>query len=186
MSFITIGLLAIALAMDCFAVSVSMGIVLRRFEWRPIMTASFLFGLFQGLMPIIGWLLCINLESYIKDFDHWIAFILLSFIGGKMLVEAFSGSEEQKVLNPHSLRTLFMLAIATSIDALAVGVSFSVLGGNIYLSSAIIAVVAFAFSVVGAIIGIKMGNFCGAKSEIIGGLILVGIGVKILVEHLSV
>ena len=185
-----IWLLAVALAMDCFAVSIANGIVLKRFQWRPVLTMAFAFGLFQALMPLIGWLCANTFSHLIEDVDHWIAFAILAFLGGRMIVESFKGEECEHKLNPKSLKTVFTMAVATSIDALAVGFSFAFLGINDYMSIlspiGIIGLVSFLMSFVGLLFGIQ----CGCKyahrlkAELWGGIILVAIGVKILIEHL--
>ncbi|MBP5425015.1 MAG: manganese efflux pump [Prevotella sp.] len=187
MSFLEIVLLAIALAMDCFAVSVTSGFILRKLQWRTILIMALLFGFFQGAMPCIGWAATSYFDSYIRHIDHWIAFLLLAFIGGKMIYDGFKGEEEPH-FNPHSFRTLVSLAIATSIDALAVGISFGCLGmstfGSILLPVGIIGAVSFLFTIGGCLIGIFLGKRFHLPVEQIGGLILIGIGVKILIEHL--
>ncbi|MBO4444136.1 MAG: manganese efflux pump [Bacteroidaceae bacterium] len=187
MTLLEIILLAIALAMDCFAVSVTSGFILRKVRWRPILLMALLFGLFQGAMPCIGWAATNYFDRYIRDVDHWIAFLLLAFIGSKMLYDGFKGEEESH-FNPHSLRTLVGLAVATSIDALAVGISFGCLGMNtfssILLPVIIIGAVSSLFSLGGSFIGIFLGRKFHLPVEQIGGLILIGIGIKILIEHL--
>lgn len=170
--------------MDSLAVSVSGGIVMRPFSLRQSLRLAFTMGAFQSGMTLLGWALGVGFSSYITAYDHWIAFILLAFLGGKMIYEAFSGGEESAV-SSFSLRTLVTLGVATSIDALAVGVSMAFLQTGIGLPSLIIGVVAFALSLAGVWGGYRFGRIKGVNVELVGGLILIGIGVKILVEHLS-
>ena len=179
----TLIFIAIALAMDSFAVSITAGSVLKRFHFKAMGKISFLFALFQGAMPVIGWFAGNSFEEYISDYDHWIAFVLLSAIGGKMIYEAFWGDNNTPYLDPHCFKKMATLAIATSIDAFVLGVSFSILDVNIIFPAFIIGLVTFIFSFAGLTIGIKVGNAFGSKVEIIGGLILIAIGVKVLLEH---
>jgi len=169
--------------MDSFAVSISTGSVLRKFHFKAMGKISFLFALFQGAMPVIGWYAGESFEEYIRDYDHWVAFILLTVIGGKMIYEAFWGEEDTPYLDPYSFRKMATLAVATSIDAFAIGISFSVLNLQIIGPALIIGLVTFIFSFGGLTIGIKLGRAFGSKVELIGGLILIFIGVKILLEH---
>ncbi len=179
----TLILIAIALAMDSFAVSISTGSVLKQFHFKAMGKISFLFALFQGAMPVIGWYAGESFEEYIRDYDHWVAFVLLTVIGGKMIYESIWGEEETQYLDPYSFRKMATLAIATSIDAFAIGISFSVLNLEIVFPALIIGLVTFLFSFAGLTIGIKLGKAFGSKVELIGGLILIFIGVKILLEH---
>ncbi len=183
MTLLTLILIAIALAMDSFAVSITIGSVLKRFQFKAMGKISFLFALFQGALPIVGWIAGNSFEEYIKDYDHWIAFVLLSAIGGKMIYEAFFGEKEISFIDPFSFKKMAILAIATSIDALALGISFSILDVNILYPAILIGLITFVFSFAGLTIGIKVGNTFGSKVEIIGGLTLIFIGVKILLEH---
>lgn len=189
MSLIEILVLAIALAMDCFAVSIASGIVLKRLQWSTFLTMAFFFGLFQGGMPLIGWALTKWTSGYIEEWDHWIAFILLSIIGGKMIYEYFSTTDEERHFSPTRITMILTLAIATSIDALAVGISFACLGITtfhaILLPIIIIGIVSFLFSVLGCTIGAIMGKRFKIPTELIGGFLLIAIGVKILIEHLN-
>ena len=135
MSIPELWLLAVALAMDCFTVSIVFGVLLRKIEWRTILVVAFLFGLFQAMMPLAGWFATNSFSSLIEDYDHWIAFGLLAFLGGRMIKESFSDDEEEeeaeaKHINPRKLKTQLVFAVATSIDALAVGISFTCLGFN--------------------------------------------------------
>ena len=183
MTLLTLIFIAVALAMDSFAVSITTGSVLRKFHFKAMGKISFLFALFQGAMPVIGWYAGESFEEYIRDYDHWVAFFLLTFIGGKMIYESVWGEEETPYLDPYSFRKMATLAIATSIDAFAIGISFSVLNIEIAFPALIIGLVTFIFSFAGLTIGIKLGRAFGSKVELIGGLILIFIGVKILLEH---
>ena len=127
MSALKIWFLALGLAMDCFAVSIASGIILKKFRWRTILTMAFFFGLFQGVMPLIGWLCASSFSHLIKEIDHWFAFTILAILGGKMVYESFK-HEDERDFNPASLKVIITMAIATSIDALAIGVSFAFLG----------------------------------------------------------
>lgn len=191
-------LIAVGLSMDAFAVSVTSGMCVKDLRYRESLRAALFFGLFQFGMPIIGWALSLFFKSYIGGFDHWIAFILLAFIGGKMAYEALSELIKRKrggtaaVCDLDSMKsggiknlgTLTLLALATSIDALAVGISLAVLGQNVFISAGVIGVVTFCLSVAGVALGRRLGSWLGEWAEILGGLILVGIGLKILLEHL--
>ncbi|MDD6213961.1 MAG: manganese efflux pump MntP family protein [Firmicutes bacterium] len=182
---ISVFLIAIGLAMDAFSVAVTDGIVIGRVKARQAIKIGLFFGVFQFFMPCIGFLLGTAFARYIKAFDHWVAFILLVFVGGKMIFEALTEKDEaEAVKDPLSNKTLTVLAIATSIDALAVGVTFATVEIPLFAAAAIIGVVAFVLSFAGVYIGSKCGNLFGNKAEIAGGVVLVGIGVKILVEHL--
>jgi putative Mn2+ efflux pump MntP len=187
MSLLDIILLAIALAMDCFTVSIVSGVLAR--DLRPLRMAL-LFGLFQALMPLIGWAGISFFSGYLEAVDHWIAFSMLAFIGGRMVWESF-GPDEEHHFNPRRLRTQLLLAVATSIDALAVGISFACTGYNnlslLTLPLVIIGLVSLLFSLIGYQLGRRFGKMIARrlKPELLGGLILIGIGVKILITHLS-
>jgi putative Mn2+ efflux pump MntP len=191
MNLLDIILLAIALAMDCFTVSIVSGIILQNHGDRGpvIFRMAFLFGLFQALMPLLGWLGISRFQTYMEAYDHWIAFGLLAFIGGKMIWESF-GDEEQQHFNPSRLRTQLLLAIATSIDALAVGISFACTGytalSQLTLPLLIIGLVSFLFSITGYHLGRRFGKSITRrlKPELIGGVILILIGLKVLLSHL--
>ena len=185
MNLFEITILAIALAMDCLTVSIVSGIILREKSWKVILRMGFLFGFFQAMMPCIGWLGISSFAEAIEVYDHWIAFALLTFLGANMIREAFKPEEEHH-FNPARLATQLTLAVATSIDALAVGVSFAFIQVKLWSSVLIIGLTTFVFSV----LGVKIGNVFGSKYEksagIIGGIILILIGLKILLEHLGV
>lgn len=189
MSEIEIWLLAVSLAIDCFTVSVTSGIILKNVYWRTFLTIGIFFGVFQAAMPFIGWICTKSFYQYIEAYDHWIAFALLSFIGIKMIREFFNKDEEQSSFNPQKLTVITTLAIATSIDALAVGISLTLTGFNtmyslVYPLTAI-GVTSFVLSVTGCLIGVFFGRKFKLRMELPGGLILIGIGIKILIEHLS-
>lgn len=184
-------LIALALAMDCFAVSVVCGVIIQRFEGRIAFTLAFLFGLYQALMPLLGWALTKSFSAYIEAYDHWVAFGMLALIGGKMIADSFKEEEEQRSVNPRDFRTQVLLAVATSIDALAVGITYACTGyetlGQMALPLVIIGIVSFGMSLLGFGLGIRFGEIINRKvrPELLGGIILIGIGVRILIEHLG-
>lgn len=202
MNLLDIILLAVALAMDCFTVSIISGVI-DHGDWHndsseakirvpvPViyLRMAFLFGLFQALMPLLGWLGISHFQAYMEAYDHWIAFGLLGFIGGKMIWESF-GDEEDQHFNPSKLRTQLLLAVATSIDALAIGISFACTGftmlSQLTMPLLIIGLVSFLFSIVGYHLGRRFGKAITRrlKPELFGGIILVLIGLKILLSHL--
>ena len=183
-------LLSVALAMDCFTVSTMSGVILRRPAGGAILRMAFLFGLFQALMPLVGWLGTAHFSHYLEAVDHWIAFGLLAFIGGKMVWESFANDEEHQSFNPLSVRTQLLLAVATSIDALAVGISMACLGynriGQLTVPLLLIGSVSTVFSLVGYWLGVRFGRSIARrfKPGLLGGLVLLFIGVKVLVSHL--
>ena len=182
MGIISILLIAVGLAMDSLAVSISGGIVMRPFCMRQSLRLALTMGIFQGGMTLLGWLMGVSFSSYITAFDHWIAFILLGFLGGKMIYDSFG--EEETTISSFSTKTLLTLGVATSIDALAVGVSMAFLKTSIYFPAFIIGFVTFALSLIGVISGYRFGKIKGINVELFGGIILIAIGVKILIEHL--
>jgi len=185
MSLTTIIFLALALAMDAFAVSITSGITIVKMHLRHALRIAAFFGFFQAAMPIIGWSLGRFAADKIQAYDHWIAFGLLSIIGGKMIYESFVlDSENEKPRDPLNVFILFTLAIATSIDAAAVGISMSLLKVQIIFPSVIIGVITFFVSLAGTWLGSQFGDLFGEKIEIAGGIVLIGIGCKILIEHL--
>lgn len=183
MTFASITWIAVALSMDAFAVAVASGFTIKKMRVHHALRMALFFGGFQAIMPIIGWTAGRTISGYISGFDHWIAFGLLSIAGAKMIYESFKLKEE-RTIDPRKLTILFALAIATSIDALAVGVSLSFLDVNVVEPAIIIGVITFLFSFAGVYIGKKFGHVFESKIEILGGVILIAIGVKILVEHL--
>lgn len=190
MTGLEIWLLAIGLAMDCFAVSIASGIILKRVRMRPMLIMALAFGFFQALMPLHGWIGASFFSHLIENIDHWIAFAILAFLGGRMVLESFKDEDCRHEFDPTSLKVVSALAVATSIDALAVGVSFAFLGvrsfSSILPSIGIIGFVSFALSFVGLMFGIRFG--CGIarklRAELWGGVILIIICTKILIEHL--
>lgn len=177
-------LLAVALSMDAFAVSIGLGSKKFHAPLPLAIKAGLYFGLFQGLMPVFGYFAGVGFLGYIEQIDHWVAFILLALIGGKMVYESFSeeiGEDLAKVTN----RMMLLLAIATSIDALAAGFTLSFFDLSPLISVILIGVTTFLFSFVGVYIGVTSGTYLESKAEFLGGLILIGIGSKILVEHLG-
>ena len=182
MGIISILLIAVGLAMDSLAVSISGGLFMRPFCMRQSLRLALTMGIFQGGMTLLGWLMGVSFSSYITAFDHWIAFILLGFLGGKMIYESFG--EEETTISSFSTKTLLTLGVATSIDALAVGVSMAFLKTSIYFPAFIIGFVTFALSLIGVISGYRFGKIKGINVELFGGIILIAIGVKILIEHL--
>lgn len=189
MNHLEVWLMALALAMDCFAVSIASGIIFKRVVWRPMLVMALLFGLFQALNPLLGWWGTMLFHGIIEAVDHWVAFAILVFLGGRMVLESFK-DEEDKRFNPRSYKVIFTLAIATSIDALAVGVSFSCMGytslSSLSYPLVSIGLVSFVMSLLGLGLGLCFGKGFARrlKAELFGGIILVGIGVKVLLEHL--
>lgn len=177
-------MIAVSLAMDAFAVSISNGVSVKGFGKKDAVRQGLYFGGFQFLMPVIGWLLGSSVKAYIEAVDHWIAFFLLAVIGGNMIRESFSGEQEGQTGTELTARVLLLQAVATSIDALAVGISFAILDVGIVQAGLIIGVVSFALAFLGGILGKGLGNFLQAKATFAGGVVLILIGGKILVEHL--
>lgn len=170
--------------MDAFAVSVTSGLAIHRLRMRHALKIAFFFGGFQALMPLIGWLAGIGLREMISAIDHWIAFALLIFVGGKMIYESTFMDEDKELADPLKLYVLLMLSVATSIDALAVGLSLSLLNIEIISPAVVIGSVTFCLSFLGVYIGDQFGHFFERKIEVVGGLILLAIGFNILFEHL--
>jgi putative Mn2+ efflux pump MntP len=187
MGWISLLALASALAMDAFAVAVVTGLVLKLVTRRHVFRLAFHFGLFQFLMPLLGWLGGTLVHRYVSEADHWIAFGLLVLVGSKMLREGVCGREGKSALSndPTSGWSLVVLSVATSIDALAVGLSLAMVGSTIVVPAIVIGIVAASFTTLGMIIGRKLNSVWGSRVEVVGGLILIGIGLKILIEHLS-
>ncbi|MFC1502172.1 manganese efflux pump MntP family protein [bacterium] len=184
MNFLTIVVIAIGLAMDAFAVSVASGFAIRELRIRHALRIAVFFGVFQAVMPIIGWLAGLSLRDWIIHVDHWIAFGLLGFIGIKMIVESSRLDPTRKKTDPLKLIVLLILAVATSIDALVVGLTFAILQVSIFIPILVIGLITFCLSFTGVYIGDHFGHFFERKIEIAGGVILIGIGIKILIEHL--
>ena len=197
MDFWSLILIALGLAMDAFAVSVTNGVTAKNFTKKTAFLCALCYGLCQFLMPLIGWALGTGAYNLISSFDHWIAFGLLAFIGGKMLLDAIKemkeGCCESGGGTELTFKLVFMQGIATSIDALAVGISFAALGvksslelscANIWIACSIIGIIAFVLPFIGGFLGKKIGCFLKNKAGLVGGLVLIGIGVKILLEHI--
>lgn len=188
--FIELFLLGIGLAMDAFAVSVCKGLGMRRLNKKQTLIIGLYLGGFQALMPLIGWLLGSQFQKYITSIDHWIAFILLGFIGGKMMIEAIREWNEEETVDvidaPLDHKNMLVLAVATSIDALAVGITFAFLDTPIIEAITIIGITTMIISIIGVVVGNFFGSRYKSKAEFIGGLILVLLGLKILLEHLGI
>ncbi|MBR5036025.1 MAG: manganese efflux pump, partial [Prevotella sp.] len=189
MSFFDILLLSVALAMDCFTVSIVSGTIISPPRGTVVVRLSILFGLFQALMPLLGWLGTTWLAEYIEAYDHWVAFGMLAFLGGRMIRDAFRPEEEHH-FDPKNWWTGIVLAVATSIDALAVGISLAMTGyqtlSSLLLPLVAIGIGSFLFSVLGHLLGIRFGAGIRRRlrPELLGGIILIGIGVKILLTHM--
>lgn len=188
--FIELFLLGIGLAMDAFAVSVCKGLGMRRLNKKQALIIGLYFGGFQALMPLIGWLIGSQFQKYITSIDHWIAFILLGFIGGKMMIEAIREWNEEETVEvmdaPLDHKNMLVLAVATSIDALAVGITFAFLDTPIIEAITIIGITTMVISIIGVVVGNFFGSRYKSKAEFVGGLILVLLGLKILLEHLGI
>ena len=184
MDYITIFFIAVSLAMDAFAVSIANGACVTNFCKKNAVQQGLYFGGFQFLMPLLGWLLGTSVKNYIEAVDHWIAFGLLALIGGNMILESIKKQEEEiECTVVLTTKNLILQAIATSIDALAVGISFAILDVHIVAAAAIIGIVAFIISYIGGILGTGLGQFLEKKTTFVGGLVLIAIGLKIVFEH---
>lgn len=177
--------ISISLAMDAFAVSICKGLSMNKLDWKKAFIIALYFGAFQALMPVIGYFLGATFSDFVTSIDHWIAFILLAIIGGNMIKESFDNEEEKRNDNV-DFKTMIVLAIATSIDALAIGVTFAFLKTSIILPVVCIGVITFLMSLLGVKIGNKFGDKFQNKAELLGGIILILIGLKILLEHLGI
>ena len=184
MGLFEIILIAIGLSMDAFAVSITLGLSVKKIGMKEILIPCIYFGLFQAVMPLIGYFAGMSFADKIQNIDHWIAFVLLGIIGGKMIKESFSKEETKVNGSPFQFTKMLLLAIATSIDALAVGITFAFFEVNIYKSVIIIGLTTFFISAGGVKIGGIFGAKFKSKAEFLGGVILIILGVKILVEHL--
>ena len=183
MSLIEIILLGISLSMDAFAVSIATGISLKDLRFRHAAKVGLFFGGFQFLMPVIGYFGAVSFRDYITEYDHWLAFFLLLYLGINMIREA---NEACHVKKDYSVKEMAVLAIATSIDALAVGISLAFLNTDIWSASILIGVVTFAIAAFGGLAGFKLGAMAGKRADVAGGLVLIFIGVKILLEHTGI
>ncbi|MDD4922307.1 MAG: manganese efflux pump MntP family protein [Bacteroidales bacterium] len=185
MKLLDIILIAIGLAMDCFVVSIACGMAMKKIKFWPTFRIAFFFGFFQAMMPLIGWLVGSRFKIYVENFDHWIAFFILLLLGIRMIYENFKEQHpNKKRLNPYKLSVITTLAIATSIDALAVGFTFAFLKTNLWLSIFIIGITSLLISIFGVFFGHRY--FCrfNIPAELLGGVVLIGIGTKILLQHL--
>lgn len=189
MDLFSIIIIGIGLAMDCFAVSISQGMCAEELKFKPALKMGLLFGIFQGLMPIIGFMIGKSFQSLIKDIDHWIAFVILSIIGIKMIYESIAGKKEEEdknICSPNRFKfsILLTLALATSIDALATGFIFVSFPSKIWVATSIIGAISFILTMIGVKFGHVFGKKLQLNFELLGGVILILIGVKILIEHL--
>ena len=189
MNQLDIWFLAVALATDCFTVSIACGIIVKRMEWGITLRMALLFGMFQALMPLLGWFGISNFSHYLEEVDHWIAFGLLAFLGGRMIRDAFLPVEDHS-MNPRRFKTQFLLGVATSIDALAIGIPFACMGfkqvSSLDYPLFVIGIVAFISTIIGMWLGVRFGKPLERrlKPELLGGIILIIIGVKVLISHL--
>lgn len=186
MDLLTVFVLAVGLSMDSFAVSISCGLAEQKVSFLHAMKISFAFAFFQGALPLLGWLMGTEVKVFVESIDHWIAFFLLAYLGGKMIYESLRRDSDDKVSDIYSFRHIMTLSIATSIDALVVGFSYAMAeSGKIFSGVLIIGAVTFFFAMLGIRIGKDVGDKLGPKVELLGGIILIGIGLKILIEHLG-
>jgi len=184
MELLSISLVALGLSADCFAVALSASVTNRNLSRTAALRVTAAFGFFQALMPLLGWLAGRTIVDFIASFDHWLAFGLLAFVGGKMLWEAFHHEEDEKPRDISRGLMLLTLSVATSLDALAVGLAFAFEDVNIWLAIPVIGAVSFVVAGIGFLLGKKVGEVFGKRAEIIGGIILIGIGIRILLSHL--
>lgn len=187
--FIELFLIGVGLSMDAFAVSVCKGLAMEKINKKQAVVIGLYFGGFQALMPLLGWLLGVRFQKYIVSIDHWVAFTLLTFIGGKMILEAVRDREDQEIGQkdlPLNHREMLIMAVATSIDALAVGITFAFLDVPIAEAVTVIGCTTFVLSIAGVVVGNFFGTRYKKKAEISGGVILILIGLKILTEHLGI
>ena len=185
MTFFEISLIGIGLSMDCFAVSVSFG-TSRKLLWRDLLRMALFFGFFQGMMTFLGWWAGDSLKQIIESVDHWVAFSILSVIGIRMIIESFKHEKERKLMDIRKFRILLSLSVATSIDALMTGVSFGFINVDIIKTTILISSVTFIVTLIGGKLGEKATFIPARRAELIGGLVLILIGVKILLEHLAI
>lgn len=186
MEIVEILLLGISLAMDAFAVSICKGLSMKKINWKKGIIIGLYFGIFQALMPMIGYFCGSAFESFVTSIDHWITFILLLLIGGNMIKESLGKEESENCNDNVNFKTMIVLAIATSIDALAVGITFAFLNVNLLLAVSLIGIITFIISLIGVKLGNKFGSKYEKKAQIAGGVILIIIGLKILLEHLGI
>jgi len=184
MDLLTLIAIAVGLSMDAFAVAVASGIAIRELRVAHALRMAAFFGAFQAIMPVVGWFAGRGVAEWITPWDHWVVFAVLVLVGGKMILEAFRIEAAEKPTNPFNVTVLLVLAVATSLDALAVGFSFAFLVAHILFPVVVIGVVTFAITLIGVAIGDRLGHFFEKRIEILGGLVLIAIAVKILLEHL--
>lgn len=184
MNYYTLILIGLSLSLDTFAVSVSAGLCNKNIRFLPAVRLAAILAIFQGTMPLIGWMGGSQFLKNIEGYDHWIAFVLFSAIGIKMVIEAFNSSDSRKI-NPFNFKIVIGIAIATSIDALVVGLSMAFISVNILLAIVIIGIITFFAAMIGMLLGKNVTGRFGRKVEALGGIILIGIGVKVLAEHLA-
>ena len=186
MDFLTICLLSVALAMDCFAVSLTRGTVTRQWRWAPLLFMALSFGVFQGCMPLVGYAVGYSFASLIDDYDHWVAFVLLAFIGGKMIWEDLRGGDSGEAVpgGGYTFKRVIVLSVATSIDALATGLLFLPYPDQLGVGSFIIGAGSTLLSLLGCFVGYQLGKRVNFRFGVLGGVILIGIGLKILLGHL--
>jgi putative Mn2+ efflux pump MntP len=185
MDMLTIVLIAVGLAMDSFAVSITSGLAVKEMKVSKAVRVGIFFGTFQALMPVLGWLAGLSVADLIAAVDHWVAFALLAIIGSKMIIESVRLESREKQRDPMNVYLLLTLAVATSIDAFAVGITFALLDVSIVTPIVVIGVVTFSMSFLGVYLGNRVGHLFERRIEIVGGLILIGIGLRILIEHLA-
>ena len=184
MELLTILLIAIGLSFDTFAVSISSGLILKKIDFFNASKIAITLAIFQAAMPVLGWLAGSGIKRYAENFDHWIAFGILALLGGKMIFESFNSHPEKRSFNPLDIKVMIGMAIATSIDALVVGFSFALLNYKILISVGIIGAVTYIVAMLGMLFGKKIGSRMGRRMEMLGGMMLILIGLKILIEHL--
>jgi putative Mn2+ efflux pump MntP len=184
MEFITIIVIAVGLAMDAFVVSIVSGSAYKQLHVKHALRMAIFFGAFQAFMPLIGSLAGLSFKSYIQNYEHWVAFGLLAIVGGKMIYESFKIESVEENSDPSNIVVLLFLSVATSIDALAIGITLSLVTSSLAIAVIIIGLITFALSYVGVMIGKRFGHFFEKRLEAVGGLVLIGIGVKILCEGL--
>ncbi len=185
MGLLELFIIAVGLSMDALAVAICKGACMRQGNWKDSLLIALFFGAFQALMPLAGWALGSSFHQYISAYDHFIAFFLLGLIGLKLIRDAARGDEDDLVCKPLQLSELFLLAIATSIDAMAAGIAFAVLDLNIWLAILLIGIITFALSFLGTTVGCRFGTKYQAKAQWVGGSVLILMGLKILIEHMS-
>jgi len=185
MSFLSVFVIAIGLSADCFAVALSGSIAIKTLNFFKVFRTSLAFGLFQALLPVLGWLVGRTVVDLMAEYGHWVAFLLLVVVGGRMVWESFRlKSDHSEITDITKGFLLLTLSVATSIDALAVGLSFAFVEVNIVLASSTIGVVAFVVTAIGFLLGRKVGKLVGKRAEAVGGIILIGIGLRVLLSHI--